>query len=102
LPDGVGISPIFNILDLYPYRAGEANTGTEEPVIQWEKQLPVAEKPQMEYILDNRVGKKTRRKQYFEYLVKWKNHPVEDASWETEAVIQKHGYTVQELMDRSP
>jgi hypothetical protein len=47
-------------------------------------------------------GKKTRRKQYFEYLVKWKNHPVEDASWENEAVIQKHGQTVQELMDRSP
>jgi hypothetical protein len=52
LPDGVRISPIFNISDLYPYRAGEANTGTEEPVIQWEKQLPVAEKPQMECILD--------------------------------------------------
>ena len=56
----------------------------------------------MEYILDQRVGKKTRRKQYFEYLVKWKNHPVEDASWEPEAAIQKHGNTVQELMDRSP
>jgi hypothetical protein len=49
-----------------------------------------------------KLGRKTRRKQYFEYLVKWKNHPVEDASWETEAVIQKHGQTVQELMDRSP
>jgi hypothetical protein len=48
----------------------------------------------MECILDKRVGRKTRRKQYFEYLVKWKNHPVEDASWETEAVTQKHGQTV--------
>jgi hypothetical protein len=71
-------------------------------MIQWTKQMPVAEKPQMECILDKRVGKKTRRKEYFEYLVKWKNHPVEYSSWETEAKIQKHGQTVQELMDRSP
>jgi hypothetical protein len=49
--------------------------------------MPVAEKPQMEQILNKRVGKKTRRKEYFEYLVKWKGHPVEDASWETEAKI---------------
>ena len=102
LPDGTGISPIFNVSDLNPYRDGGEKDGTEEPVIQWQKQLPVAQKPQMECILDKRLGRKTRRKQYFEYLVKWKNHPVEDASWETEAVIQKHGQTMQELMDRSP
>jgi hypothetical protein len=56
----------------------------------------------MECILDKRVDRKTSRKQYFEYLVKWKNHPVEDARWESEVVIQKHGQTMQELMDRSP
>jgi hypothetical protein len=87
LPEGIEISPIFNILDLYPYRDAGAGTGTLEPVVQWQKQLPVAQRPQMECILDKRVGRKTRRKQYFEYLVQWKNHPVEDASWETEAVI---------------
>jgi hypothetical protein len=100
LPDGIGISPIFNISDLYPYRAGEI--GDEQPVIQWRKKMPVADKPQMERILDKRVSKKTKRKEYFEYLVKWKNHPVEDAIWENEEEIQKHGQTVRELMDRSP
>jgi hypothetical protein len=102
LSGGIGIYLIFNISDLYPYRAEEAETGTEEPVVQWQKQLPIAQKPQMECILDKRVGRKTRRKLYFEYLVKWKNHPVEDASWEIDAVIQKHGQTMHELMDRSP
>jgi hypothetical protein len=36
----------------------------------WMKQFPVAEKPQMECILDKRVGKKTKKKEYYEYLFK--------------------------------
>jgi hypothetical protein len=63
--------------------------------------MPIAEKPQMEKIVDQRIGKKTGRKTYFEYLVKWKGHPTEDVSWENEANIQKHGKSVQKLMDRS-
>jgi hypothetical protein len=70
LPDGIRISLIFNILDLYPYRAGEAEPGNEQPVIHWTKLMPVVENPQMECILDKRVSKSTRRKDYFEYLVK--------------------------------
>jgi hypothetical protein len=93
---------IFNISDLYPYKPEEAGMENEQPVVQWTKQMPVTNKPQMECILDKRVGKKTRRKQYFEYLVKWKAHLVEDASWENEAEIQKHGQTVREPMDRIP
>jgi hypothetical protein len=37
LPDGIGISPIFNISYLYPYRAGEEEARIEQPVIQWTK-----------------------------------------------------------------
>jgi hypothetical protein len=55
----------------------------------------------MESIIDKRIRKKTRRKEYLEYLVKGKGHPVEDASWEDKATIQKHGQTLQELMNRS-
>jgi hypothetical protein len=94
LPDGIIISPIFNVSDLYPYKNEEARTSDEQPEVQWKKQMPIVEKPQMKNILDKRVSKKTRRKQYFEYLVMWKGHPVEDASWENEAEIQKHGQTV--------
>jgi hypothetical protein len=102
LPDGIRISPIFNISYLYPYKAKEAEAGNEQLEVKWTKQMSVAEKPQMESILDKRVSKRTRRKEYFEYLFKWKGHPVEDASWENEVEIQKHGQTVRELMDMSP
>jgi hypothetical protein len=64
--------------------------------------MPRAEKPQMEKILNQRIAKKTKRKIYYEYLVKWKDHPTEDDRWIVEIDIQEHGKTVQELIDRSP
>jgi hypothetical protein len=45
LPDGIGISLIFNISYLYPYRVGEAEARIEEPMVLWQNQLPVVEKP---------------------------------------------------------
>jgi hypothetical protein len=80
LPDGIGISLIFNISNLYPYKARKAGAENGQTEVQWTQQMPVFENPQMESILDKKVNKKTGRKEYFEYLVKWKEHPVEDAS----------------------
>jgi hypothetical protein len=34
LPDDVGISPIFNILDLYPYRKDGTEGSTDQEKIQ--------------------------------------------------------------------
>jgi hypothetical protein len=101
-PDDVGISPIFNVLDLYPYKKDDTKGSENQDKIQWEKKIPIAEKHQMENIVDHRIGKNTRRKTYFEYLVKWKGHPIEYSSWETKATIQKHGNSMQKIMDKSP
>jgi hypothetical protein len=64
--------------------------------------MPTVEKPQMEKILEQRIGRKTRRKIHLEYLVKWKDHPMKDSSWVTEHDILKHGKIVREIMDRIP
>ena len=56
----------------------------------------------MEKIIEHRDVRKTKRKTYPEYLVKWTDHPMEDASWVTEPYILKHGKIVQELMDTIP
>ena len=56
---------------------------------------------EIEGILSTQVAKKTRRKEYLRYLVKWRDRPMEDSSWLDAAQIQKAGYSVEELMERS-
>ena len=102
LPNDVGISPIFKISYLYPYKGNEAGETKDQKEDQWEKNMHVEENPQMERIIDQRIGKKTRRKTYFEYLVKWKGHLIEEYSWANEVDIQKHGRSLQESMNFMP
>ena len=106
LPKDVDISPIFNVSYLSPYHADESNqTIAQEEVNQeapWEAQLPKARPIVPEGILDKMVSKKTRGQEYYEYMIKWKNHPIEDLTWMTSTKLQKSGVTVEDLMDRSP
>ena len=53
-----------------------------------------------EDILDTRVAKNTRKKEYLEYLVKWKEHPVEDYTWMNVAELEANGFTIVDLMNR--
>ena len=88
---------------MYKYEDDGAEEGpADKEQIEWVKQLPLAQPLQPEKILDRRVFKKTRGQEYFQYLIKWKDQPEEDATWMTEGMLQKIGKSVEELMDRSP
>jgi hypothetical protein len=52
LSDDVGISPIFNVSYMYPYKEDDTEGSKDREKGQWEKQMPIAEKPQMENIVD--------------------------------------------------
>ena len=106
LPNDVGISPIFNVLELYLYHVDESSCSTKQeeasPKASWKEPLPRDTSTVPETILDTRVCKRTRGKEYYEYLVKWKDHPLEDLTWMASTMLQKSGVTIEDLMDRSP
>jgi hypothetical protein len=62
LLDDVDIFPIFNVSNLYPYRKDDTQGSMDQGKIWWEKQMPIAEKPQMEKIIDQRISNNTKRK----------------------------------------
>ena len=52
-------------------------------------------------ILEIKDAKKTKGKEYLEYLVKWQGHPAEDSTWMNVADLEKQGYAIDDLMRRS-
>jgi hypothetical protein len=105
LPPDIGISPILNVVDLYIYRGPEDKDEDDQgkvKSIQWMKQLPTTKQLQMEKILDKRIVKKTKKHDYYEYLIKWKDLITIDVTWMTSTEIQKHGKQFEYLMDMSP
>ena len=88
LPSDIGISPIFNVVDLYRYEdSGTDDRPKDREKINWVKQLPTVKTLQPKRILDKRVFKKTRGQEYFQYLIKWRDQPIEDATWMTETML---------------
>jgi hypothetical protein len=54
---------------------------------EWKKQLLVKPTKELEKILGKRVSKRTQNKEYYKYLVKWRNNGFKDASWVSENEI---------------
>ena len=68
--------------------------------VKWEKHMPMENSLEAKNILDTRLAKKTRGREYLDYLVKWKECPKEDATWMNVADIEKKDYSIEELMNR--
>ena len=99
LPPDVGLSPIFNVSDLFAFKGSTdvSFAGTGQGDKPTDVPLPKAHKPHIECILDSKVSKQTRRATYYSYLVKWAGLPAEDASWMTKSEIEKAGYTFDSI-----
>ena len=67
--------------------------------VKWENKMPMTKRLEVEKILDTRFSKKTRSIECVDYLVKWKEHPKEDATWMNVAEIEKKCYSIEELMN---
>lgn len=94
LREDLGLSPIFYVADLLLYKGPipNANKSLNE-VIQEVEELNFPSVPikQEEKIMDSRVYKKTRKKEYREHLVKWKGKTDADAVWIKETNFKKLG-----------
>jgi hypothetical protein len=83
LPEKFDISPIFNVVDLYEFNEGDIKE-YEGTLNEWEQHPPIKQEENIEEILATRVGRKTHQREYMEYLIKWMNRGIEDASWVNE------------------
>ena len=92
---------------MYPYKIDdtgqpeEDGDPTEPEEVNWLKHIPTTRTVEAEAILETKVIKKTRGKEYLEYLVKWQGHPAEDSTWMSAVDLEKKGYEIDDLMSRS-
>jgi hypothetical protein len=72
LPQKFDISPTFNVVYLYEFHQGDRRA-EEGTLREWEQHLLIKSEEQIEEIITTEIGKKTRRKEYMKYLIKWEN-----------------------------
>ena len=78
LPVELGISSTFNVEDLTLYRGHHIDEGLEEHILSQPPNPPPAD--QIVDVLDDQLVS-TRREGFQNFLVRWKDRPILDASW---------------------
>lgn len=84
-PEGLLISPTFNVSDLYPYH------GNEEEVVLKEEDVLVDHSRSPREVIDVLDVRSitTRRGTYTQYLVHWQGKPSSEDAWISNEVLKK-------------
>jgi hypothetical protein len=91
LPEGCKIHNVFHVSCLKKAVGQHAIISTELPPLYEQGQLILISKE----VLETRECK-LRNRSIKDYLIKWKNLPIEDATWEGEKILQNHGLQLLE------
>jgi hypothetical protein len=91
LPEGCKIHNVFHVSCLKKAVGQHVVISTELPPLDEEGQLILI----LEEVLETKE-RKLRNKSIKEYLIKWKNLPIEDTTWEGEEILQHPGLLLLE------
>lgn len=84
------ISHIFNVVDIYEYHGRQSDDNHNKVCLEvW---LPHQPLEQIKKILDSRIRRNTKNKQYQDYLVKWKGRPTKDSTHISQAKVDCLGF----------
>jgi hypothetical protein len=90
LPPSSRVHPIFHVSFLKKVINNKIPVQTILPEMNEEEKII----PEPEIIVETRT-KKLINRSIIEYLIKWKNLPVKEATWEDEFFMQKHSWLVK-------
>jgi hypothetical protein len=100
LPPSLKLHPVFHISRLERYTGDVESLGSQPPPELVLSGDTAQEEWEVETIMDQRQRKRGRTYQT-EYLVKWKDYPLHDATWEPEDNLQNAQEAIAEFKLRT-